>query len=134
VASPDYIKRFGPPTSPSDLANHRCISYSPIRQPKQWSFTNKTGDTETVDVNANVLCNSAEMELALVIDGHGITRMPGFNIQQELEQRLLVSLFEDYVQLVLDVFLVYPSRKHQSPKVRAFIDFVIEHLDENALA
>lgn len=70
------------------------------------------------------------MELSLCIAGQGITRIHKFHLTDELETGKLVELFSDYPKLTIDVFFVYPSRKHMSAKVRCFLDFITEHLGE----
>jgi DNA-binding transcriptional LysR family regulator len=54
-------------------------------------------------------------------------RIPKFILKGELETGELVELFTDYQPMEINVYLVYPSRKHLSPKVRAFIDYVVQH-------
>ncbi|MFT5807851.1 MAG: DNA-binding transcriptional LysR family regulator [Moritella dasanensis] len=72
----------------------------------------------------DVLIRGSEMELSLCLAGHGITRMPRFNLGDEIETGKLVELFNDYQHQEINVYLIYPSRKHVSSKVRHFIDFV----------
>jgi DNA-binding transcriptional LysR family regulator len=54
--------------------------------------------------------------------------MPRFNLNGEIERGDLVELLTDYKQPEINVYLVYPSRKHMSAKVRSFIDFVSAQL------
>ncbi len=129
VASPEYLKRRGTPTHPSELVNHDCLCYVHLKQPSTWHYTHADGNQISVEVPRRMLCNSAEMELAMVLSDQGITRLPGFNIEQELASGQLVVLFDDYVSIQIDVFVVYPSRKHLSSKVRSFIDFLVQRID-----
>jgi DNA-binding transcriptional LysR family regulator len=70
------------------------------------------------------------MELALCVAGQGITRLPSFNLTDELESGALVQLFPELPTIEIGVYLVYPSRKHMSSKVRHFIDFLIAELGD----
>ena len=70
------------------------------------------------------------MELALVLDDLGICRLPMFYMEEEIKSGKLEILFEDLPAPEIDVFVVYPSRKHLSPKVRAFIDLTVEQLSK----
>lgn len=130
VASPEYLQKRGIPQNPEDLAKHDCLCYSPIKQPQMWSYQKNGGEKVTVEVPQKILCNSAEMELSLVLAGHGITRLPGFNIKKELVEGKLIALFEDVVPTQINLHAVYASRKHLSPKVRSFIDFLVEHIED----
>jgi DNA-binding transcriptional LysR family regulator len=47
VGSPAYLKRYGRPKHPLDLAQHRCIGYSHAMSAEAWRFT-KEGKSATV--------------------------------------------------------------------------------------
>ena len=46
----------------------------------------------------------------------------------ELERGLLRTVLDDWSAVELSVYAVYPSRRHVLPKVRAFVDFLVEGL------
>lgn len=128
VASRDYLQRFGSPDKPEQLSEHQCLCYSNLKTPNRWQYVDQNGDDIQVDVPVKLLCNSAQMELAMVKAGHGICRLPEFAMEQELKEQSLEVLFNDYLSPMIDVYAIYPSRKHLSPKVRCFIDLMIEHM------
>lgn len=128
VASRDYLRRFGSPDKPEQLSEHQCLCYSNLKTPNRWQYVDQNGDDIQVDVPVKLLCNSAQMELAMVKAGHGICRLPEFAMEQELKEQSLEVLFNDYLSPMIDVYAIYPSRKHLSPKVRCFIDLMIEHM------
>ncbi|MGF1786019.1 LysR family transcriptional regulator [Photobacterium swingsii] len=132
LASPEYLKRYGTPSYPSDLANHRCISYSNLKTPNVWQFTDQDNQHHSVQVQSKVLTNSSEMELGLCLAGQGITRLPKFNLGSEIERGLLIPLFTDFKLQTINVYMMYPSRKHMSSKVRSFIDFILHELGDSA--
>jgi DNA-binding transcriptional LysR family regulator len=128
VASHDYLKRFGIPLTPEQLSEHQCICYSNLKQPSKWAFRQSGRADVHVDVNTKLLCNSASMELAMVLSGHGICRLPEFVMEQALEENKLAILFPEYNSPTIDVYAIYPSRKHLSPKVRCFIDLLVQKM------
>jgi DNA-binding transcriptional LysR family regulator len=125
VVSPDYIKRKGCPTCAEDLTQHDCIAYSLLPTPTQWDFY-KEGVRSSVTVDPRVMCNSAAIEVAMVVQGIGITRLPLFTCEQEVASGALQIILEDYDQIILDVYAVYPHRQYLTAKVRAFVDFVVD--------
>jgi DNA-binding transcriptional LysR family regulator len=125
VASPDYLKRKGYPKQAEDLAQHDCIAYSLLPTPTQWVFY-KDGVRSSVTVDPRAMCNSAEIEVAMVVQGIGITRLPLFTCEQEVASGDLQIILEDYDQLEYDVYAVYPHRQYLTAKVRAFVDFVVD--------
>ena len=78
-----------------------------------------------------MITSSPELELDMASAGHGITRMPAFNLTGQLEDGRLVDVFPDLPKHEINLYLVYASRKHMSPKVRSFIDFMMDAF-ENA--
>ncbi|MFD2165364.1 LysR family transcriptional regulator [Thalassotalea euphylliae] len=125
VASHDYVKKHGVVAHPSELKNHRCICYSNLKNPTRWEYTTPEGTPLKVDVTPSMMCNSSEMELAMVLDGHGVCRLPAFTMKSAMENSQLAIMLDDYAGKDVDVFVVYPSRKHLSPKVRSFIDLLV---------
>jgi DNA-binding transcriptional LysR family regulator len=128
VASHDYLKRFGRPSKPEQLTAHQCLCYSNLKKPNSWHFRNQNQEDIFVDVNCKVLCNSAQMELAMVLAGQGICRLPEFAMESALKSKSLEILFTDYLAQDINVYAVYPSRKHLSPKVRCFIDLLTKRM------
>lgn len=128
VASSDYLTRFGRPQKPEELANHHCLCYSNLKKPTRWDYIDERNNEIFVDVKCSLLCNSSQMELAMVLAGHGICRLPEFTMNHEMDSGKVEVLFPDYVAPDVNVYAVYPSRKHLSPKVRCFIDLLTEKM------
>ena len=128
IASHHYLALHGTPTKPQDLLTHQCLSYSHLKHPTKWKFETLTGEISYVDVPATILCNNAEMELAMVLQHKGICFLPEFYLQKELEEKQVAILFADFKQPDINIYALYPSRKHLSPKVRAFIDLLADRL------
>ena len=125
VASPDYIKRRGCPKRAEDLMQHDCVVYSLLPMPTQWDFY-KNGVRSNINVVPRAMCNSSSIEVAMVVHGIGITRLPLFTCEQEVASGELQVILEDYDQITYDVFAVYPHRQYLTAKVRAFVDFVVD--------
>jgi DNA-binding transcriptional LysR family regulator len=124
LASPDYIKRKGKPQRVEDLTQHDCIAYSLLPAPTQWAFY-KDGQRSSVTVDPCAMCNNAELEVAMLVQGIGIARLPLFTCEQEVASGALQIILQDYEQHQLDVFAVYPHRQYLTAKVRAFVDYVV---------
>jgi DNA-binding transcriptional LysR family regulator len=130
VASHGYLQRFGIPQKPEQLSEHQCLCYSNLRQPSKWFYSHPDRADVHVDVKTKLLCNSASMELAMVLAGHGICRLPEFAMEQALKDKALAILFPEYDSPSIDVYAIYPSRKHLSPKVRCFIDILVQNMPQ----
>jgi DNA-binding transcriptional LysR family regulator len=108
-----------------DLVQHDCIAYSLLPTPAQWSFY-KDGVRTNVTVDPRAMCNSSIIEVAMVVKGIGITRLPLFTYEKEVASGYLKIILEDYDQMKFDVYAVYPHRQYLTAKVRAFVDFVVD--------
>jgi len=128
VAAPAYWDKHGRPNKPEDLRDHACISYSNLDAPEKWLFQTTSGATQTVSVPIAVLCNSAELEASFAVAGKGVTRLPAFACQREIERGDLEIVLSDYEAEPLGIYAVYPHRAHLSVKVRAMVDFLKDEL------
>jgi len=126
IASHQYLATHGTPKKPEDLLQHQCISYSNLKAPTRWKFESLTGKHFQVDVPATILCNNAEMELAMVMQHKGICRLPEFYMEKELKEQRIAVLFDDFKRDNINIYALYPSRKHLSAKVRKFLDLLEE--------
>jgi DNA-binding transcriptional LysR family regulator len=129
IASPEYISRMGMPLHPNELVTHDIIGYKNSAQPKVWDYVGLDGENIVVKLEPRILSNLSDMKIAFCLAGLGITRLPMLNVEQELSSGQLVEVFSEYENLKIDCFLVYPSRKHMSAKVRCFIDFMTSELE-----
>lgn len=128
LASPSYLAKHGVPQHPYELDRHKIINYSNLRHPNIWSFQNHHGETIQVHLESQVLTNNSTLQIDLAVAGQGIFRIPRFTLKDELKTGKLVEVFADWPKALVGIYMVYPSRKHMSAKVRCFIDFIIEQL------
>jgi DNA-binding transcriptional LysR family regulator len=126
VASPAYVARRGAPESPNDLVDHDCLVAGPTRQ-VVWAF-DKDGGTHAVSLLARYCVSSVELVHRAALDGHGVTVLPAFLCANALATRKLVRVLDTWSPGEVSVHLVYPSHRHLSARVRAFVDLVVERL------
>jgi DNA-binding transcriptional LysR family regulator len=124
VAAPSYLDAHGTPDHPHDLAGHDLIDFSYRPVAGAWAYVGGGNRGISVPVSPLVKCDSAEMETALAIAGTGITRLPQLACEKEIAAGALVPILEEYEQEPIGIYIVYPSRAHLAPKVRAFVDFL----------
>ena len=127
VASPDYLKRAGTPRQPDELTSHEIATYSLQQSTHRWSFNTITNhESVQVPVTSRLQFSNSLALREAVIAGGGIARMPSFIVGEDVKQGRLVALLPDYKTLEVSIYAVYPQRRHLSPKVRAFIDYLAE--------
>ena len=122
--SPKYLVKSGKPNEPKDLLGHRCIAGSL----KNWTFINSDNNKKVeVTVMGNLTCKSGRVMVSSAISGNGIIRVPELYCKTELEQGLLVPVFEQWQVESTPFYLVYLQDKHQPLRLKAFKDYVVEH-------
>jgi DNA-binding transcriptional LysR family regulator len=82
-----------------------------------------------IDVKGTVSADSADMLLKLAIEGAGILRISEHVVAEAIEKGQLEPLLQDVQDLEkYPLWALLPPGRHQAPKVRAFLDFLIERL------
>lgn len=124
-ASPGYLQSHPPVTALADLAEHGVVAYTNFASGNDWTFDGPNGP-ETVRTRSIVRCNNGDTCHSITLAGGGISLQPSFMVARDLRAGLLHEVLPDYHSIELGIYVVYPSRKHLPPKVRALINFLAE--------
>ena len=125
-ASPAYLARHGRPAQPSDLAQHACLTLSHLPGSRVWQFA-RDGEPARVDVSGRAEADSAHMLLRLAIAGVGIIRFGDIIVAQAIRNGLLVQVLEDWQEPGrFPLWVLHQAGRQRMPRVKAFIDFLIE--------
>lgn len=122
-ASPDYVARHGAPQRPRDLKDHDCIVSGESIEGASWSFGSGRS-AQTVHLRARVAANVMSFCAAAAVAGLGIAQLPDALARPYIAAGRLVTVLDDYVVERGGIYLVFPSSRHLSAAVRAFIDHV----------
>jgi len=127
-ASPFYLDHFGTPETPADLAGHRVVISSLPHHGHRWPFRNAAGDVEDVEVKAGpVITDNIECAIRLALAGVGMIRVNEMFVADAIADGRLVPLLADSHQADrLTTFAVFPAGAQKVPRVRAFVDFLVE--------
>jgi LysR family transcriptional activator of dmlA len=125
-ASPRYLEQHGTPATLADLSDHQCIVH---RQNDDaygiWRLVHK-GHPEVVKVQGMLSSNDGDIVLGWALDGHGILVRSEWDLAKYLESGRLRIVLPEFVQPSADLFVYYPSKRNQSARARAFVDFLVE--------
>ena len=132
-ASPGYLETAGTPRHPRELADHNCITFRDHPGQNVWKFRGEDGQSE-VRVSGNFFAKSADALTAAALAGLGIVLLPDWNLSMELRERRLEVLLPHYdaVPKTSPVSAVHSHQRHVPPKIRVFIDFLVEHFADAA--
>ena len=127
-ASPDYVKRYGGPSVPHDLARHACIV---LRENDSaygtWHFS-RGKRVETVKVDGPLSSNDGSAVLHWALEGRGIVVRSQWEIEGHLKRAELVPLLDDWSLPDANIHAVYLERNQLSVKLRTFVDFLGDYL------
>ena len=132
VASPSYLESRGTPLTPDDLEYHQGLLYKSSLNQVHWQST-KANQIQRYKIQSKVVSNNGMALLEMTKAGLGISNSPSFFVKEALASGELVEILSEYKQKPLDIYVVYPNRRHLPAKVRAFIEFLASlGLSENS--
>ena len=123
VASPSYLEARGIPLTPDDLEYHQGLLYKSSVNQVHWQST-KANQIQRYKIQSKVVSNNGMALLEMTKAGLGISNAPDFFVKDALASGELVEILSEYQQKPLDIYVVYPNRRHLPAKVRAFIEFL----------
>ncbi len=132
VASESYLKARGIPARPGDLSEHNCLVFLYRAVRNVWQFDGPEG-AESVEVKGDIETNSIEVILELLLAGHGIALMPTWLVGEYLQSGRLTQVLHGYAAPDAQIYAVYPPGRHLSPKVRSFVDFLVQHFKTDTI-
>ena len=134
-ATPDYLARAGTPTRPQDLedTHHRIVGYLRSRTGKVPAYAMQRGE-ERIRVQGRyvVALDDGNAYLAAGLAGMGILWLPAYMAKPHLAQGELIPLFQDWQFDPMPMYIAHPPNRHVSAKLRVFMAWVIELLQEHA--
>jgi len=119
-ASPAYLQRAGTPKTPADLQQHTCLNFLPGSYRSRWPLDRH----EPTEPQAVAAANNGDMLCALAVAGLGITRLADYHMAAEVAAGKLVTVLDDFALPAEPIYAVYASKRHLSPRVRVFLEFI----------
>jgi DNA-binding transcriptional LysR family regulator len=129
VGSPSYFARHGTPATPSDLESHACLRhrYPSSGKLQRWPFA-KSGPYAGIDLPVSAAVTTIEPLVSLAELGMGLACVPNFAVRRQIAEGSLVKVLDEYVEHIGVFSAVWPASQQRSPKLRAFVDYMAEHL------
>ena len=134
-ASPRYIERHGEPLHPEELQHHRIIAVRKHHHHHPTRITWPLSDgTRSVDypINPLMVANDPSALMGALLCGQALTLATDVAAKPHVEAGELRRVLAGWTGPDVDFSAVYPRGRVASPKVRAFVDFLVEQLSGNA--
>lgn len=131
-ASPSYLAEAGCPRAPSELNAHNCLIFRSNPGHNIWKFKDDKNTVTEVRATGNLFGNDGETMVAAASAGHGIILVPEWLVGCDLKAGTLQELLTNYsaVPKETPLYAIYPRQQYLPPKVRAFIDFMVEQFPD----
>lgn len=129
-ASPAYFAQRAKPSTPKDLAAHRCVTFPSAGLPAQWHFKMSSGDVRPVPVRSRLTLNSIEGNVEAALLGAGLVQLYSYQAARHVAEGSLEIVLDEYEIDPTPVSVVYPQSRRIPLKVRAFFDFALPRLRE----
>lgn len=118
-ASPGYLKQYGTPKKPSELAEHRYITHS-IRNPENVVIFK---DNQKILVNPILSLNDSVAMRECAIQGLGIVKLHEYMVKEAIQNGTLIEILKTYQKPTTPIYLYYRQSRYLQAKIRKFIDF-----------
>ena len=130
-ASRDYFARRGVPQRLEDLEQHDCLINPNVSD--NWRYQNVNGSFSALKVNSIIEVNSTLGLLQAALHHQGIVSLPPYMLGDSIARGELVPVLTEYSARENDysLYALYHPGHYQDPKVRSFIDFLVESIGEN---
>ncbi|MEX4007367.1 LysR family transcriptional regulator [Neoaquamicrobium sediminum] len=123
-AAPDFIRRYGKLSHPSQLSQARCLLNLNLVPRNRWPFVGPDGQEVIITVGGGIEIDLDEAQRRLAIDGAGIAYLPLDLVEADLAQGRLVPMFSDWTMPSMPIHAVQPSRRFVPRRVREFVEVV----------
>jgi len=127
VATPGYVKKRRRPRTPADLRDHDCLLFGTGSTAVALRLAN--GDqTAQVTVTARLLASDFDLVHGAASAGLGIAVLPAFRCMDDLRAQRLEVVLRGWAPPAIPVHMVYPTARHLSAKVKAFVELVQQRM------
>jgi DNA-binding transcriptional LysR family regulator len=127
VASPDYLRRFGMPRHPRELAEANCVRNSAGSTGPHWTF-HENGRSFNIAVQGNLDFNHVAPALEACAAGMGFGRFLSYQVAPFVRQQRLQLVLETFEPPPIPVSVIYPHARLLPMRTRVFVDWMREEL------
>jgi LysR family transcriptional regulator AphB len=128
VASPAYLKRFGAPSSPNELARHNCLDPGGALF-STWDLMGSEGKV-SVRVTGRIRTNGTLIVRSATLDGLGIAVLREYLVAAYLQDGSLVRVLDNYTMEERKIHIVYQKDAYQPRRTKVFADFLARRVGE----
>ncbi|EMG3890875.1 LysR substrate-binding domain-containing protein [Klebsiella pneumoniae] len=132
--APSYVERLGAPAHPRELQNtdHCIVGFLSSRTSKIDPLV-LCSENERIEITGNYVLavddGNAYLEAGLV--GLGVIAQPNYMAAAHQAVGALIPLFTQWRISPMPLYLAFPPNRHVNAKLRVFIDWIVELMEQH---
>ncbi len=123
LATPQYLKNFGKPKSPSELNLHRLI----VGTKDTWELEKK-GLKQTITPVPKLKAGNGKVMLNAALNHQGITMLPSIYVADLIDAGKLISILPEWTKKETSCHIIYPPSRYRLAKVQLLVSHLINDL------
>jgi DNA-binding transcriptional LysR family regulator len=127
-AAPAYLAARGEPRNVDALALHDCLIFSSRTRRQGWRFRGADGSWVKAQGRSRLRMDSGEALRDAAVAGLGIAFLPDFLVAEDVAAGRLRQVLPKLDAGDVEILAIYPTRRLLEPRVRRFIDLLVEEL------
>jgi DNA-binding transcriptional LysR family regulator len=132
-ASPAYLERHGEPLHPDDLQHHRTLGMQKMHRNGHYYWPlSDGGQMAEYRIDPVMVANDPAGVRGALLCGEGLMLASDIMIKSFAEQGYIRRVLAGWTGPEYELNAVFPRGQVTSPKVRAFVDFLVERLNLDA--
>ncbi|MGI4837222.1 MAG: LysR family transcriptional regulator [Janthinobacterium lividum] len=124
VASPHYLQSHGTPLDSAALPAHRLLAHS---GGSDWQLHSDNAMPQPTRPGNGLRADTITSLYAAALAGAGIAAFTFTTVKADLREGRLIRVLPQYTLGDRHYHVLYPHARHLPGKVRAFVDFMVEH-------
>lgn len=128
VASPEYLRRVPAPRHPDELVRHNCVRFrfAATGAIYKWEFEVEGRPVE-YEIQGNLTISDTMFGIDAALEGVGLAYTFEQLARPYIRAKRLKRVLASFSPTFPGFYLYYPSRRNQSSKMKAFVEFVLDN-------
>ncbi|WLH67681.1 LysR family transcriptional regulator [Pseudomonas sp. FP2309] len=123
LASPDYLKQHGAPTTVAELADHTLLGFTQTETLNHWPLRHVEGDRWLIQ--PGIAASSGETLRQLALEGQGICCLSNFMASADIDAGRLVPVLEAFNSGYRQpIHAVFYRNSQLALRIQCFLDFI----------
>ncbi|WP_323147221.1 LysR family transcriptional regulator [Pseudomonas marginalis] len=123
LASLDYLKQYGTPTTVAELADHTLLGFTQTETLNHWPLRHVEGDRWLIE--PSVAASSGETLRQLALEGQGICCLSNFMTVEDINAGRLVPVLEAFNSGYRQpIHAVFYRNSQLALRIQCFLDFI----------